>query len=148
MAYFNRALSRSSGAVALAIGLVWAGPHYVSGADRKWPTDNTLRSGMAAIRKATLDNHTLVTHRRMPPESARRFAARVASEINRIKAGTELPPGGKPDIDALLSDIAAGAEAVAGRGGALTPIDGILQIDAALARYPECFDDPTWQPLR
>ena len=25
---------------------------------------------------------------------------------------------------------------------------GIVQIDAALGRYPEEFDDPTWQPLR
>ncbi|WP_295557735.1 hypothetical protein [uncultured Hyphomicrobium sp.] len=117
-------------------------------ADAKWPADDVLRSGMAAIRKATLDSHTLVTHRRMPPASARSFAERIRKEADRIEADAAVPLTAKPDLKTLLADIVAGAEAVAGRGGELTPIDGIIQIDTALARYPERFDDPTWQPLR
>ena len=119
-----------------------------SAAEVKWPADDVLRSGMAAIRRATLDNHTLVTHRRMPPASARTFADHIAKEADRIKSEADVPADAKPVLDALLGDIVAGAEAVAGRREGLTPIDGIVQIDAALNRYPHHFDDPTWQPLR
>lgn len=118
------------------------------GVEPKWPTDDVLRSGMAAIRKATLDSHTLVTHRRMPPADARSFAERISKEVDRIKASAVVPPDAKPVLEALLADIVVGAEAVAGRGGQWTPIDGIMQIDATLDRYPQRFNDATWQPLR
>jgi hypothetical protein len=132
-------------AAAAALGPV-SGPAV--GAEPKWPTDEPIRAAMAVIRKATLDNHTLVTHRRMPQADARRFAETVSREVARIKAEADLPPEGRSEFDAILADILAGAEAVAGRGGEQTPIDGIVRIDAALARYPLHFDDPTWQPLR
>jgi hypothetical protein len=114
----------------------------------KFPTDDALRAHMAAIRKVTLDNHTLVTHRRMPPADARRFADIVAREVREIKANAGLPDDAKAEIEVLLGEIAIGADAVAGRGGEVTAIDGIVRIDAALARYSEMFDDPTWRPLR
>jgi len=116
-------------------------------ADPKWPTDDALRSGMAAIRKATLDNHTLITHRRMPPASARAFADRISNEVAAIKGGAVLQGQARSLLDTLLEDITTGSEAIAGKG-ALTPIDGLVLIDAALVRYPHHFDDPTWQPLR
>ncbi len=103
---------------------------------------------MAAIRKVTLDNHTLVTHRRMPLADARRFADVVAREVREIKATIDLPSEAKAEIEVLLGEIVSGAEAVAGRGGEVSAIDGIVRIDAALARYGETFDDPTWRPLR
>jgi hypothetical protein len=99
----------------------------------KFPTDDALRAHMAAIRKVTLDNHTLVTHRRMPPADARRFADIVAREVREIKANAGLPNDAKAEIEVLLGEIAIGAE---------------VRIDAALARYSERFDDPTWRPLR
>jgi hypothetical protein len=134
--------------LALTCMLAGAACRDAYGAERKWPTDETLRSGMAAIRKATLDNHTLVTHRRMPPAGARAFAERVSAEISRINAEARVPDDARRVLGDLLADIAEGGEAVAGRVEGMTPIDGIVQIDAALGRYPEAFDDPTWQPLR
>jgi hypothetical protein len=114
----------------------------------KFSTDDALREHMAAIRKVTLDNHTLVTHRRMPLADARRFADVVAREVREIKATIDLPSEAKAEIEVLLGEIVSGAEAVAGRGGEVSAIDGIVRIDAALARYGETFDDPTWRPLR
>jgi hypothetical protein len=134
--------------IALACVLAGAACRDAYGADQKWPTDETLRSGMAAIRKATLDNHTLVTHRRMPPASARAFAERVSAEISRISVSARVPADARSALGPLLADIAEGGEAVAGSVEGMTPIDGIVQIDSALGRYPEEFDDPTWQPLR
>ena len=114
----------------------------------KFPTDEALRARMAAIRKVTVDNHTLVTHRRMPLTEARRFAEIVTREAREIKANAGLSGEAKAEIEALLGEIVTGAEAVAGRGGEVTAIDGIVRIDAALARYGERFDDPSWRPLR
>jgi len=116
--------------------------------DAKWPADDVLRSGMTAIRKLTLDSHTLVTHRRMPPAEAQSFAGKISKEASRIRTSAEIPAAAKERLDALLDEIVRGADAVAGRDGQAAAIDGILQIDEALARYPREFDDPTWQPLR
>src|SRR5688572_21321126 len=91
-----------------AIGLaVFASPP-VSGADTRWPADEALRAGMAVIRKATLDNHTLVTHRRMPPADARRFADTVANAVTRIRTESEIAPPARKEIEAILGDIASG----------------------------------------
>lgn len=133
-----------AGAIGLAV--LVSGP--ASGADSRWPTDETIRTAMATIRKATLENHTLVTHRRMPPATAQSFAKTIVAAASRIRTDTQVPTGAKATLEPILADIVAGAEAVAGRGGEATPIDGIVRIDAALARYPLRFDDPTWQPLR
>ena len=103
---------------------------------------------MAAIRKLTLDNHTLVTHRRMPPAAARKFQKRVTQEITRIRADAAAHAEAGSPLDAILTDIAVGADAVGGARADVTPIDGMLQIDEALGRYPAVVDDPNWKPLR
>lgn len=140
--------ARTWALLAVVIGLVSGTSQSALAAGRKWPTDETVRSAMAAIRKATLDTHTLVTHRRMPPPDARRFAETIAKETARARNGALGQPAAKAELEPILRDIMAGAEAVAGRGGEMTAIDGIVRIDSALARYPLHFDDPTWQPLR
>ena len=148
-------LKRASGALLLAVPLLLcleaqtgsAATDSASSA-AKWPTDEVLRRGMAAIRKATLDSHTLVTHRRMPPNDARKFAVVVKGHVDGIRGATKVPAAAQPALAALLDDIGAGAEAVAGRSPTLTPIDGMVTIDEALARYPREFDDPLWMPLR
>jgi hypothetical protein len=146
---------RASGALLLAVPLLFALEAVAGGpttdaatAAVKWPADDALRNGMAAIRSVTLDNHTLVTHRRMPPEGARKFAAAVKGHIADIRSKAKVPVAAEPALGALLDDIGSGAEAVAGRSPTLSPIDGIVAIDAALARYPRTFDDPDWKPLR
>ena len=131
-----------------AIGLAVLVSGSASGADARWPTDETIRTAMATIRKATLDNHTLVTHRRMPPATAQSFANAIAAAVSRIRTDTQVPADAKAALEPILADIVAGAEAVAGRGGEAAPIEGIVRIDAALGHYPLRFDDPTWQPLR
>ncbi|MBN8911395.1 MAG: hypothetical protein J0H65_04910 [Rhizobiales bacterium] len=145
---FRSDVTARARALLAVIGLAVLAMHPASSADARWPTDEPLRAAMAAIRKATLDNHTLVTHRRMPPADARRFADTIAKQASIARTGAQISPEAKAELEPILADIVSGADAVAGLGGALTPIDGIIQIDAALVRYPLRFDDPTWQPLR
>lgn len=110
--------------------------------------DAALSAGMKAIRDATLDVHTLVTHRRMPPDMASRYADTVKRHAETMRAAPQREAGAAAEVNALLDEIVRGAEAVAGRGGELDPIDGIITVDEALSAYGERFADETWKPLR
>lgn len=114
----------------------------------KLPTDEAVRTAMKAVRDLTLNAHTPVTHRRMPPADARTFHARIKAALARIDTETTLAGPARDEIAALARDILAGAAAVAGADPATPPIDGLIAIDGALARYAERFEHPGWQPLR
>lgn len=128
-------------ALLVAIGAVWAEPAA------KLPTDEVVRQEMQTIRDLTLDVHTLVTHRRMPPAEALSYNAKVQASVARIEAGTTLTGEAREEIGKLASDIARGARAVA-REDEMDPIDGIVTIDESLTVYGRRFDHPGWKPLR
>ena len=112
------------------------------------PTDEAVRRGMLAIRDLVRVNHSLVTHRRMPPDHAARFARQVKVEAETILATSKI--GGEPreKLRGVLDEIVAGIEAVAGRDKAVSPLDGLVRADEALARYAKEFDHPGWPPLQ
>lgn len=103
---------------------------------------------MKEIRAATLDAHTLVTHRRMPLDMAERYRVRVKHQVDSVRSASARPSAAAAALEPVLGDIERGADAVAGRGNGLDPIGGIIAIDEALASYGAQFDDPGWQPLR
>lgn len=116
--------------------------------DAKLPTDEVVRTEMKAIRDLTLNVHTLVTHRRMPPADARTYHARVKAAVERLKAGTQVTGAAREEIEKLARFIERGAGAVAGADSSMSAIDGILIIDESLGIYAQRFDHPGWQPLR
>lgn len=112
------------------------------------PTDDPVRKGMVVIRDLVATNHSLVTHRRMPPDHAQRFAAQVKIEADKILATTKISGEARDKLHALLQEIVTGLGAVAKPAEGTTAIDGLGRADAALARYPEEFDHPNWKPLQ
>lgn len=114
----------------------------------KWSTDDPVRRAMKAVRDIVVRDHSLVTHRRMPPAGARAFHASIKSEMERMLAETKVEGEAQAALRTVAAEIAGGAEAVAGMRPAVEPIDGIVAIDDALANYAGRFDDPGWQPLR
>jgi hypothetical protein len=112
------------------------------------PTDEPVRRGMLAIRDLVRTNHSLVTHRRMPPDHALRFAAQVKIEADRILATSNLSGNGREKLHALLKEIVTGVGAVATPEGGVSPLDGLVRADEALARYPREFDHPGWAPVQ
>jgi hypothetical protein len=112
------------------------------------PTDAAVRKGMLAIRDLVATNHSLITHRRMPPDHALRFAAQVKVEADRILATSSLTGEARDKLHALLEEIVTGLGAVAKPADGMTAIDGLGRADAALARYPEEFDHPGWVPAQ
>jgi len=110
------------------------------------PTDEPVRTGMEAIRDLVRTNHSLVTHRRMPPDHAKRFAAQIKAESERMLATTKLSGEALERLKERLAEIDDGADQVLAVAPGSDPVDGILQIDEALARYPNEFDHPGWIP--
>jgi ribosomal protein S5 len=117
--------------------------------DSKLPTTEPIRTSMKAIRDLTLTNHTLVTHRRMPPASAKKFRGDIKGHVALVRAAEAgLDAAAAKTIEEIATTIGTGADAVAGEDGAKTPIDGIMAIDAALQDYAARFEHPGWEPLR
>lgn len=112
------------------------------------PTDEPVRRGMLAIRDLVRVNHSLVTHRRMPPDHAARFARQVKVEAETILATSRIAGEARDKLRGVLDEIVAGIEAVAGRDKAVSPLDGLARADEALARYAAAFDHPGWVPLQ
>jgi hypothetical protein len=116
--------------------------------EKKIRADPVLVAEMKIIRDLTLDIHSLVTHRRLSPAAGRSFQDKIKASLGRIQAGTTLIGEPRDSLTALVQDISAGAAAIAGKDPSTEPIDGIVLIDDALARYGTLFDDPAWEPLR
>jgi hypothetical protein len=128
------------------LAAAWAA--HAADAPAKFATDEALRSGMVAIRDLVRTNHSLVTHRRMPPDHAARFARQIRVEADQIRAKSRISGEARARLEALLADIVAGVEAVAKPAAGSAAIDGIVRADEALARYPAAFDHPGWAPLQ
>jgi hypothetical protein len=112
------------------------------------PTDAAVHKGMMSIRDLVATNHSLITHRRMPPDHALRFAAQVKIEADKILATTSLSGDALEKLKSLLEEVVTGLGDVAKPSEGKGAIEGLARADAALARYPDEFDDPDWKPLQ
>lgn len=152
----SRQLAQRIPAVLAVFGvflLSLAAPAFALGEDmiaeeKRIRPDPVLMAEMKIIRDLTLDIHSLVTHRRLSPAAGRSFQDKIKGALGRIQAGTTLIGEPRDSLTALVQDISAGAAAIAGKDPSTEPIDGIVLIDDALARYGTLFDDPEWEPLR
>jgi hypothetical protein len=112
-------------------------------AQTKQPASDAMRSEMAAIRKLVIDAHSLITHRRIAPGQARRFAADLKLHVKALNAD----PAARV-MTALLKDIADSADQIGSGSAGDGQLDALDKIEAALSRYPQLFDDADWKPLR
>jgi hypothetical protein len=112
------------------------------------PTDQPVQRGMLAIRDLVRTNHSLITHRRMPPDHAARFAKQVKAEADGILAASKIAGDAREKLRALLDEIVAGIDAVAKPQAGADPAAGLVRADEALARYGNEFDHPGWAPLQ
>lgn len=135
-------------ALPLSAGQAFAAEPSSDEATQKWPTDHAVRTGMLAIRDLVRTNHSLITHRRMPPDHAQRFARAIQEEADKILATSRIPGTAKASLAQLLAQVTAGVEAVAHPDKGVAPMDGLIRVDEALARYPKEFDHYGWAPAQ
>ena len=67
-------------------------------------------------------------------------------EADRILAASKISGEAREKLRALLDEIVAGIGAVAKPEAGVSPLDGLVRADEALARYAKEFDHPGWAP--
>ena len=108
---------------------------------RRWATDAPLRAGMRRIRQAVqaLDHYQ---HGHMDATQAANTATLIDAAVADMIATCKLKPDADAALHGLLVQFLAGAKAV--RESQQAPVKEIAKMRAALARYPQLFDDAEW----
>ncbi len=138
----------SSMAGAPYLPVLAAGTGQVERAPKKHPVDQPTKDAMTEIRNLVADNHSLVTHRRMPKAMALKMSSSVQAQINSIRKNSTLQGDARMEMSAILADLETGAKAVAGESKEISQIDGIVLMDEALAQYANQFEHPGWKAPR
>jgi hypothetical protein len=115
--------------------------HTATAPAQRWASDAPLREGMRSIRVAVqaLEHYE---HGHMGIAQASSTVALIDTAVNDIFANCRLEPEADVALHGLLARFLAGAEAV--RTSQQVPVAEIAAMRAALARYPQLFDDPAW----
>lgn len=114
--------------------------------DRKWATDASLRSGIAAIRAAFDADHPAIHDGRETDAQYEALAGRIESEVNSIVANCHLPPEADANLHYLIADLSQGVALMRGTDPDRTRHDGAARVHGALSAYGKYFDDPQWTP--
>jgi hypothetical protein len=113
---------------------------------KRWPTDASLRAGMAAIR-ATFDaDHGRIHAGQQTDQQYGALAARIETQVQAIVARCKLPPDADAQLHYVIADLLQGVGMMRGQDAAHTRHDGAARVHGALLAYGRYFDDPTWQP--
>ena len=111
--------------------------------DKQWETDEPLRRGMRTIRDAAEPALQAYRRKTLTAGDARALADTVEENVRYMIANCKL----EPEADAALHDLIVQMLQGASRLKTDTMAsDGLPQIVAALARYPDYFKHPGWQP--
>jgi hypothetical protein len=113
---------------------------------RKWPTDPSLRSGMAEIRAAFDADHPAIHAGKETDAQYDALAARVTAAVDSIVANCQLPPAADANLHYLVADLLQGASLMRGQDPARSRHDGAALVHGALLAYGKYFDDPSWKP--
>jgi septal ring factor EnvC (AmiA/AmiB activator) len=113
---------------------------------RQWATDDSLRSGMAAIRAAFDADHPAIHAGKETDAEYEALAARIESQVNDIVKNCKLPPAADANLHLVIADLLQGVSLMRGQDPARTRHDGAALVHGALIAYGTYFDDPAWQP--
>jgi len=114
--------------------------------ERKWPTDESLRAGMAAIHAGFQADHPAIHAGTETDAQYAALAGRIESEVNTIVANCKLPAAADANLHYLIADLLAGVGLMRGQDPARTRHDGAALVHGALRAYGQYFDDPDWKP--
>ena len=112
--------------------------------DRKWPTDASLRSGMAAIHAAFEADHPAIHAGQETDAQYEALAARIESQVNGIVANCKLPPAADANLHYVVADLLQAVSLMRGQDPKRMRHDGAALVHGALTAYGKYFDDPAW----
>ncbi|HEX7025605.1 MAG TPA: hypothetical protein VF268_00040 [Gammaproteobacteria bacterium] len=111
---------------------------------KQWETDEPLRRGMRTIRDAAEPALQAYRRKTLTADDARALADTVEENVRYMIANCKLEPEADAALHGLIVQMLQGASRV--KTDAMAH-DGLSKIVAALARYPDYFKHPGWQPL-
>ena len=114
--------------------------------ERKWATDASLRSGMAAIHAAFEADHPAIHAGTVTDAQYDALAASIETQVNAIVANCKLPPAADANLHYVVADLMQGISLMRGKDPQRTRHDGAALVHGALRAYPKYFDDPDWKP--
>lgn len=112
----------------------------------KWPTDASLRKGMAEIHAAFEADHPAIHAGRQTDAQYDALAARIEAQVNDIVANCKLPPAADANLHYVIADLLQGVGLMRGQDAGRTRHDGATLVHGALRAYGQYFDDPHWKP--
>jgi hypothetical protein len=113
-------------------------------AGRKWPTDASLRAGMAEIRAVFAADHPAIHAGTETDDAYAALASRIEQAVNRIVANCRLAPDADAQLHYVVGDLLQGVGLMRGGDPAKTRHDGAARVHGALNAYGRYFDDPQW----
>jgi hypothetical protein len=113
-------------------------------AGSRWSTDEPLRTGMAAIRKAFDADHAAIHAGKESDAQYAALAAEVESQVNGIVKNCRLPPAADANLHLIIADLLQGVSLMRGQDPARSRHDGAALVHGALLAYGQYFDDPGW----
>jgi hypothetical protein len=111
---------------------------------QRWPTDASLRSGMAKIRAAFDADHPAIHAGKQTDVQYDALAATVEREVNWIVANCKLDPEADAQLHYVVGDLLQAVSLLRGGDPSKTRHDGAHLLHGALNAYAKYFDDPTW----
>jgi ABC-type glycerol-3-phosphate transport system substrate-binding protein len=111
---------------------------------KKWATDASLRSGMAAIRAAFEADHPAIHAGKETDAQYAALADRIEASVKDMIAQCKLPPAADANLHLIIADLLQGVGFMRGQDPARSRHDGAARVHGALLAYPKFFDDPGW----
>lgn len=111
----------------------------------RWPTDPSLRSGMAAIRTAFDADHAAIHAGKESDAAYATLAGTIEARVAEIVKSCHLPADADAQLHLVIADLLAGARLMKGEPGQ-SRHDGAARVHGALIAYGRYFDDPGFSP--
>jgi hypothetical protein len=112
---------------------------------KKWPTDPSLRSGMAAIQAAFDADHPAIHAGKETDAQYAALAGRIEAQVQGIVANCQLPPAADANLHYVIADLLQGVSLMRGEDPQRSRHDGAALVHGALRAYPKYFDDQGWK---
>jgi hypothetical protein len=114
-------------------------------AGAKWATDESLRSGMAAIRGAFDADHGAIHAGKESDAQYAVLADRIERQVQAIVANCKLPAEADANLHYIVADLLQGVSLMRGADPQRLRHDGAALVHGVLRAYPQYFDDADWQ---
>ncbi|MCW5572248.1 MAG: hypothetical protein KIT37_04375 [Steroidobacteraceae bacterium] len=113
-------------------------------AGRRWPTDEPLRAGMAAVHAAYEAERGAIDAGSASDAQYDALAGRIDAEVQDIVRNCRLPPAADANLHYIVADLMRGVHEMRGGDPARTRHDGAALVHGALDAYGSFFDDPAF----